>query len=454
MTATLAVPEIPALRTRKPTRTVAPPVILLDGMEGTGKSTLAALLTASPRVGRCLWMQLGETVADEYETHPGANYEIIEHDGSWPSIYGQILAAREAARAAHTAGEPPVVFTFDTVTAEWDMQHAYVDSRNRASQKNAALLREDPNAELPKAGRHIWNDANGRHDRMMTVFRTFPGIVILIARGKWVSATDPATGQPLVVRGKPVKTWRTEAQQQIGFECSLWIRLQHGEPAQVIRCNSTKPGIGVRAGEDEPAPLPDGWSLDDLIFNKLGYLSATSPARDLPMPVVDLTPEQIRDEVCDPRTSPERLGELAALVEVNRWDAALLTNGHGDEEALRHMISRTLTERGGNGGPVTRPATPPPPARSTPPRGGQQGRAPLHVVDPPVTAPAWLTNTREKISRLQNRAAGNSLWEQVIAPTVRAGRCTEQDALTLKAEMAARLDLVDPKPAADRAGAA
>ena len=54
------------LKTRKPTGVVPWPLILIEGGEKVGKGWSAALLSASPKVGRTVIIDLNEGAWDEY----------------------------------------------------------------------------------------------------------------------------------------------------------------------------------------------------------------------------------------------------------------------------------------------------------------------------------------------------------------------------------------------------
>src|SRR5699024_12245378 len=86
--------------TRKPSGIQSSPVILLAGVAGAGKTWAAVEATAAPGVDRAFFIGSGEGVADAYGAVPGADFEIIEHDGSTGQIRGAIR------RAAGQPAEP------------------------------------------------------------------------------------------------------------------------------------------------------------------------------------------------------------------------------------------------------------------------------------------------------------------------------------------------------------
>jgi hypothetical protein len=370
-------PPLPA--SRPPTCTVAPPCILIAGGDGSGKSYTAAVLTASDKVGRSFWLELGETTADEYGLIDGTRYQPLVHDGTWAQITTRVDEVYAYAKwVDETKAEKPVVLVLDGMSAEWDLHHAYVDARNKANAVNRKRLAEDPNAELVKAGRHIWNDANDRHGNLMTKLVTFPGIVIMTARAEEVSDTDPATGQPFR-DGR--KVWRVDAQRGLRYQARCTIKLERGKPAQVVSCRSVSSDLVVLP-DDPPQNLPKGWTLESLIFDMFKYDPATSHARELITPVIDMTPEQVRDEACNPYTTVERLRVLRQMGLANRWFTVELQNGEGDDENLIKMIERLGRERAGKAG--QKPSQP----EAAAPASGHAGNGQSAASAPPEPAPA------------------------------------------------------------------
>lgn len=271
-------------RTRPPTGRPSNPVILLAGSELSGKTYASLLLTASDRVGKSWMMQLGETDGDPYGAIVDAQgrpvrYELVEHDGTWRDIMAAAQQIHDAATAEHEAGAKPPVWIFDSMSLEWELLTAWANNRAAESAKNKAKVAADPNAEID-VGHMYWNSVNRRHARLLTLFRTFPGIVVLTARGKWVTKFD-AKGQPT-----REKEYTLDAQKQLGFHCGAWVRLSREEPPTIVGARLARGGIvpGI-----DPELVIDGrrdqrfrdvtFSLEWLIFDKMGYDPANADVR-------------------------------------------------------------------------------------------------------------------------------------------------------------------------------
>ncbi|WP_328404019.1 ATP-binding protein [Streptomyces sp. NBC_00390] len=264
-------PPAPKLKTRKPTGIVPWPLVLLEGEEGAGKTFSAAQFSASDKVGQTYWIDLDEGSADEYAAIDGADYLIIEHDGTYRDILEQIEAVHAEARRAAAAGEPPVVLVIDSASALWRMLSNWTYERGRRTRKNQALLQEDPDAAYD-IGRNLWNDATERWNRVMYLLRTLPGIAIVLARGKQISASDD-NGQPLKDnRGRAVTEWKVSAQKDLGFDSTVWVRMKRDEDPQVIKVRSLR----LRVEPRKPLRLKN-FSIEDLIFNGLGCSQASQP---------------------------------------------------------------------------------------------------------------------------------------------------------------------------------
>jgi hypothetical protein len=325
------------LKTRKPTGGVPWPLILIEGEEKSGKSFSCAVLSASAKVGRTLWLDLNEGAADEYIAVPGARYEVIDHDGSWSSIVGQVADAKAEAARAKDAGQRPFVLVIDTGTAEWDLLKAWADSRARLTDSNKKKLAADANAEV-QIPMNLWNDANARHRKLMTMLMTFPGIVIITARGKEVAALD-AKGSPIA----GTKEYKVEGNKTLAYDVSCWVRTFREKPAIVVGARSVH--NGVRPGKDKPKELDPDWTLEGLIFDALRCdpsgahvrkLAEMRPARD---------PQEIRDEALRPATDFDRVRELYTEAQESGYEDKVLVNENQDEEPLLKLLLRVGHEK-------------------------------------------------------------------------------------------------------------
>nr|BEK65679.1 hypothetical protein KPHV_29060 [Kitasatospora purpeofusca] len=272
----------PKIKSRKPTGVIPFPFILMEGEEGAGKSYSAIEFTKSERIGQAYVVDLSEGSADEYGAIPGARFEIIDHDGNYLDIADQIEAVREEARRAAAAGEPPVVLIVDSGTAMWRMLSSWAYERARRSNSNRRKLREDPDAKVDVT-RNLWNDSTDRWYRIIHAMQSFPGIAIMLARGKEVSATGE-NGQPLLDdRQRVVREWRVGAQKDIGFDVTAWVRMCRDKDPVLIKARTLR----FRVESGKPKPLPD-FSVEGLVFDLLGCSTASQP-RQMPVLVGDRT---------------------------------------------------------------------------------------------------------------------------------------------------------------------
>lgn len=260
-----------ALKTRKPNGRPSHPCILIEGDEKAGKSWMAAEFTGHPKIGRSYWIDLAEGDGDLYGAIPGADYEIVEHDGTYLSIYRAIADVHAEAKRAHAAGEPPVMLVIDQMGALWDLLSDWARNRAKESRGNKKLLEEDENAEI-NVGPTYWNPATERWRRCMTLLLTFPGVVLLLARGKEIAAIGP-DGNP--IRGK--KDYRVEGHRSLGNDVTAVVRLTRGEHPRIVGGRSTK--VDMRPEAYRPKQMPN-FTLEWLLFDALGYEPATARVRE------------------------------------------------------------------------------------------------------------------------------------------------------------------------------
>jgi hypothetical protein len=265
------------LKTRKPTGRVPWPCILLEGEEKAGKSWALAQFSASDKIGALYWIDLNEGAGDEYGAIPGAKYQLVEHDGSYAAVLAAVQAVKAEARRAADAGGPPVVLGIDTGSAIWDGLKDWASERAAKSARNRELLKRDPNAEIT-ISQNLWNDAGARWRKLQTEFLTFPGIVVVTARGKEVTEVD-ANGRP--IEGQ--KTWSVQTHREFPYAASVWVRLRRGRRPLIVGARSVH--VGIKPNDDPAREVTareaTGRLLEWLVFDALKCDPGTAHVRDL-----------------------------------------------------------------------------------------------------------------------------------------------------------------------------
>ncbi len=299
-----------ALKTRKPTCKPSWPLILLAGEAKTGKTYRSAEFTGDKRVGRSFWLDLGEGTADEYGAVPDASYEIVDHDGTWVDIIAQVGAVKDEAAKDLAAGKSPVVLVIDSMTAEWAMLTEWTNERAKRSKSNRALLDANPDAEIDVTSNY-WNDANSRHNRLMNILKTFPGIVILTALETEKTQFGPG-GKPMANAPKVAKP---DGQKRLSADVNVWVRLSLTEDPVIVGMRyPSKMNIipGKPGKENQPKPYAD-FTIGKLVFDFLGIESSATEVRNTP--VLDA------DQVL-PEENPGKLDEELARAKDSVWTLA------------------------------------------------------------------------------------------------------------------------------------
>lgn len=199
-----------SIQTRRPTGKAPWPMLLLAGVEKSGKTYAAAKLSASDLIDRTFYIEVGEGSADQYGAIPGVRFEMVEHDGSWAGI----LAACEAAVAEPTNGKPHAI-VLDSASELW------------------ALLSDEQASAAVKRGKDTitmdqWNTAKKRWRKVIDTLRRNTGPVIITARLDLVTVVEG--GKPKTVdgtrNGAPVKHWKVRAEKDLPFEVDGVIELK------------------------------------------------------------------------------------------------------------------------------------------------------------------------------------------------------------------------------------
>ncbi|MGY5009840.1 hypothetical protein ACWCY6_17425 [Streptomyces sp. 900105755] len=179
-------------KSRRPTGLPNPPMIVLCGPEKCGKSHEAARGTGSDLIGIAFWIEIGgsEGTADYYGRVPGANYEIVPHDGSYQDILDAIRWAVH--QPQRVAGKPNMI-VIDNGSNLWDMisDEQALFARRRAVNKAQESRRRAPSLDDPVVvDPDLWNRAKDRWGEILWMLRRHAGPVVMIARQEVVTAFE------------------------------------------------------------------------------------------------------------------------------------------------------------------------------------------------------------------------------------------------------------------------
>ena len=222
--------------TRKPSGIQSSPVILLAGVAGAGKTWAAVEATAIPEVDRAFFIEIGEGVADAYGAVPGADFEIIEHDGS----IGQIRDAIRWAAEQPAESEKYNMLILDSLTEVWDLlkDNASATMMERVRRKQRRL-----NGGEPRPDMDLWNKAGEVSDGIMRQLLDFPGPVICTARLDEVTEINDS-GNP-----SGAKDWKIQVNKKVPFRVSAVVQARSPRTWHLEKIVSTNPNLQMQPGE-------------------------------------------------------------------------------------------------------------------------------------------------------------------------------------------------------------
>lgn len=276
---------------------------LTDHFVVTHNTWSVAEATGDQRICHTWWIEINEKpCAREYGKIPGARYKIVRHDGTFWSILSLVEQISVQARDMLDHGRAPMI-VIDTAAGVWEAVKALAQARTMASPSVQRKIANNPAARADNhpITQNTWNDVIDQWYRLIRLLQHFPGIAVVISRGKEVLAVDDD--------GKPIdgqRTYRVEGHKSLAYDASAWIRMSRDAEPVIISARSTR--NPVRPGIDRPRPYR---SLPDLLFRVLEY----EPKPWEP----DLAEQAHRQRVAgDPDPSPTDWGK--AFTQANALD--------------------------------------------------------------------------------------------------------------------------------------
>ncbi|MET0888174.1 MAG: AAA family ATPase [Mycetocola sp.] len=275
-----------SITTRKPTGRPSWPITVLAGREGAGKTWAALSASASPLVGRTLAITIDEDQPDEYGAIPGADFDIVEHDGTARGI----LATLDEMEKEPDVDGKPTLWVIDSGGRFWDLlsTNAQTKANNRKSNRG-----EDSPVSID-----LWNEAAKDWKKFYDRLRRHNGPVILTSRLE----------QVVVMNGKNPTTereWKIQGYKTLPYDAQVIVEMPERGEYLIRKVKSTRFQL------KEKTPKPD--FTMDWLWGVLG-LADGADAREYGATVPDEpVDESGRDWLKELTLAGDDLGALTAL---------------------------------------------------------------------------------------------------------------------------------------------
>ncbi|WP_288855658.1 AAA family ATPase [uncultured Corynebacterium sp.] len=225
--------------TRKPSCKASFPLMLLAGVEGAGKTWAAIEATGMEQADRAFFIEIGESQADAYGAIPGADFDIIQHNGTLGNIREAIAwaAAQEPAEGKFN------MLIIDSMTEIWQLlqDNGQEEANRRARRKGRKVPEEGVRVSMD-----IWNQIKATWNGILQQCRKFHGPVILTSRLELVTAMDD--------KGNPTrdKFWKVQAEKNLPFHCQVVVQARAPRQWTMTKIVTTKPELQLQPGGEMP----------------------------------------------------------------------------------------------------------------------------------------------------------------------------------------------------------
>lgn len=338
--------------TRKPTGRPSFPLVLMSGVEGSGKTWAAAEATGMEAVGRAFFIEVGESMADEYGNVPGADFEIIEHNGT----LGQIKAAVDWAAAQEVPEGQFNLLIVDSMTALWELckDNAQNEQDRRARQKS-----RKPGG---KVDLDIWGAAKDMWQSILNGCRRFPGPVLITARLKKSLIADD--------HGNLSKypDWKIESEKNLPYNVQVvlqaraprqWTMTKIATTSEALRMppggemtfndfsvKNLLEGMGIDTATQVSTYVPPAYDdsmggmggdprVPDQPVQGGGRRNAPAPEQQQQEPRAQVSREELVAKFADNLLEAEKKGDLEAVARVKDWAS------QRNDEQLTRMAAAT-----------------------------------------------------------------------------------------------------------------
>lgn len=309
------------LNTRRPTGKPSWPILNLAGREGAGKSWSAAEASASDLIGRTLWVGVGEDAPDEYSLIPGADFEIVEHDGKYLSI---LTALTEIAALPPLTEGKQTLLVLDSGTRMWQLitDNAQATANARAARKAAKYNKSAPSGDQ-QITMDLWNVAATQWGHIVDTLRAHRGPSIITTRLDQVAIVE--NGQPTTE-----KAWKVQAHKSLPYDVSAQVEMEERGKYRISKVKS------ARLQLEHPKDWPN--FTVDALWRALGLHEVETAPRhhDAPTVAAEDEPEAgERDWIAD----ADAAASSAAASKIGAAAAAVLGKDHEIVDRIRQIVT-------------------------------------------------------------------------------------------------------------------
>lgn len=229
------------LRTSKPTGQMPYPTTVIAGGKGAGKTSQLVLASGSPLVDQSFILTVGEERPDAFLGMGDADFQIVEHDGTFADILDQV---REVKALPRRDGRPNF-FGIDTMSAIWNL---LLEQGQTAANRRAQLAAQRARSAAPvgpvKMANEDWEALRRDWGTLLNLLRTMDGPVAMTARLEELTVTvnGEATAE---------KVWRMRADPNLGYEVTAVIEMARRGDYTLTKLNDPQAGFaGPRSWPD------------------------------------------------------------------------------------------------------------------------------------------------------------------------------------------------------------
>jgi hypothetical protein len=199
-----------------------------------------------------------------------------------------------------------------------------------------SVRRKIANNPAARADKHpiaqnTWNDVIDLHYELIRLLQNFPGIVVIISRGKEITAVD-TDGNP--IPGE--RSYRVDGHKELAYDVSAWVRMSREGKPLVIASRSTR--APLRPGKDRPRDYKGlGWLVFDVLKFKPKPWQEETPPIGYGEVLRQHQQQRWEPDRLSTRTSPRTPANVPQPTPID-WDAQrAAAYAARDDEALREM---------------------------------------------------------------------------------------------------------------------